>query len=299
MSILNRANDGLLSLLIALYRCLLSEGPMSRARLFALCAPPAIRERQSTDPLGTTLRQWTKLGFFVQRGAGDDVQIALAPPFDGTAVSPDGEFRRHLRALVMSEVNNPDLEGRALAGDFTRAIAWLLAQDVYALPAGEKGILELDRLHFQNTVSPFENNPANWPAFPDWVPFLGFGWISKPRDGLTIDPTTAVADELDHVFTDGVRELSIDGFIQGLAQAIPVLDAGTHRRAVEAQLRGWRGPSPSQISISLSRALVRLRYAEVLRLERRGDAGRMMQILGRQGRVLEDVSHVVRLGDDR
>ena len=294
MSILNRGNDGLLSLLIALYRCLRSQGPLPRRNLVALCAPPALGD---PDQLGKTLRNWTKLGFFLQQGDGDEAEVSLAGPFQELAETPDQEFRCRLRALVFSEANNQNLTNRDFAADFTRALAWLLGQDVYSLPTDRNEIVALDLDYFQTTEPPFANNPMNWPAFPDWAAVLGFGW--KSAHGIALDPTTAVLDVLEEVFAGGIREMPIGPFVSGLAGLLPVLDGGVYRRAVENQLHEWRGVTDAQLSVSLSRALVRLRQADTLRLERRGDAERIMQLLGRERRVLEEVSHVIHVPEAR
>lgn len=47
MSILNRASDGLSSVLVALWRALLAYGPMPEGDLLGLCAPPsAVSDRR-------------------------------------------------------------------------------------------------------------------------------------------------------------------------------------------------------------------------------------------------------------
>jgi len=263
---------------------------MPKHDLLNLCSPPAL---DGQGRVATTLGTWTKLGLFKEIEAGDGPETSLSEQFQELSETPDAEFRSRLRTLVFAPENNPNLEDRDGAGDFTRALSWLLATDVYSLPTNRDEVIALDASYFRDTVPPFKNNNNNWPAFPGWAAFLGFGWTSAR--GIELDPTTAIRDALDDVFSVGAREVPIGTFVTSLAREIPVLDGGVYRLAVEQQLTGWRRLPDTHLSIGLSRALIRLRSRDTLRLERRGDAGRMMQLLGPGGRFLEDVSHVIRV----
>ena len=122
MTILNTASDGFFNVLIVLHRTLALHGPMDRDRLLGLCeaVPNGDAKR-----LRETLLRWTQLGLFKQ---SDGSKLTL----DRT----DKDCKRLpaiCRRLLFSELNNQkiwDSEG-TLAADFTRALAFILAQDIY------------------------------------------------------------------------------------------------------------------------------------------------------------------------
>lgn len=291
MPILNRANDGMLSLLIPLFRCLQSQGPMLRAELLALCAPAGAPFR-AAEPLTRTLNTWLNLGLFCRAAGVDDQTLELATEFESITDPTGREFRCRLRSLVLSETNNSDLTAFGGAADLTRALAWLLAEDVYALPDKGAGIIARDASRFGSTdSSPFRNNMANWPTFPEWAVFLGFGWYGAT--GLTLDPTGAVRDCLGDIF-GGRQQLGIGEFVRRLGACLPVLDAGRIRTAVLGQIPNWSPYGEPDLSVGLSRALIRLTPTH-LTLDRRADAPRTMRILGRARRVLGQVTHVQRM----
>ena len=107
-----------------------------------------------------------------------------------------------------------------------------------------------------------------------------------------IDPTIAVADSLREVFGKD-KELPQEQFFSRLAEILPVVDGGEYRLKVEEKINqsNWKPPKPSEVSTSLSRALSRLHDRGDVLLDDRSDASKRT-LIGRNNRVLRDVSHV-------
>lgn len=285
MAILNRASDGLPSVLVVLVRTLRKMGSMKRDQLEALVAPPSLQQVSATFDNGKMVRQtlnrWAQIGLFVEA----DGEVALT---EECAVGPtDGivglrALGAQFRRLVLAPKNNEDLVRvePGHAADFTRALCWVLAQDPFQLTTGNYDDLvsrmEIDQ--FRDEPWAFYPNATRWDGFRDWAPLLGFGWGSSlswsPRSTAFIaDPTEAVADALPAVF--GARaELPEADFFRGLAGFLPVVDGGTYRTSVEARLSGntWRPTAAHEVSPSLSLSLFRLQEAGRLVLESRSDA---------------------------
>lgn len=331
--ILNLASDGVLSILLVLRRALIAYGPMPRQRLLDLCAPLSLKQGiESSEPHeanqgepdgnvseGTssgvqamthkTLTRWCQVGLFIE--ASDDEQtISLAPGFEEPGLESNDmrPLRTAIRRLVLDPRNNLDITAAdtkaSVAGvcaDFTRALTWVLAQDVFAFPgAGSFGpVHEIESDQFrgargEQTFHVFQN-PSRWAGLRAWAPFLGFGWRSPMKEvHLVFDPTEAIADELPDVFGRD-RVLPVAVFAGRLAERLPVLDGGTYRLAVERVLQSgpvWRPPAPHELSTALSRALVRLWEDGALRLENRSDAPDRRVLLGRDGVALDPTTHV-------
>ena len=295
MSILNRPSDGLFNMVVVLHKTLLYEGPMNRDKLLALVAPASVSEDRKMA--SNSLNRWTDLGLFEE--SDGNVRISSTVPAPREKAKAEATLPSTMRRLVMAQENNAnfwDAEGSASA-DFTRAVAWMLAQDVYrcAFVANhEAEDVENPQLG-EESRSLFRNN-TRWNGFKAWAPFLGFGTLGRyPRaDAFQIDPTVAVRDSADAVFA-ATDQLAIGDFMSLLAETLPVVDGGHYRREVESQLnpRYWEPAKEGEISTSLSRALIRLREAGLLRLENRSDSPARMELL-LQGKRKLAVTHVIR-----
>ncbi|MCB9759494.1 MAG: hypothetical protein H6739_06610 [Alphaproteobacteria bacterium] len=301
MGILNLTNDGLPSVLVVLVRALRAFGPMERDRLQALVAPPALEQVSSTfknaEQLRQTLNRWTQIGLFIE----DEGVVRLA---EGYAFGPTQGYPglralgTQLRRLVLAQENNADL-GQAepsQAADFTHALCWMLAQDIYAFTEGNYASTIQTRENEQFPELPWAfQNSTRWRGFREWAPLMGFAWVTNvPTQGtLMMDPTPAVEDCLSEAF-HGRRELAQAAFFAALARLLPVLDEGAYRQAVEARLRegSWRALGEHEVSPSLSRALLRLEATGRLRLEERSDADHR-SLLGQGFRPIRRVSHVL------
>ncbi|HJQ12905.1 MAG TPA: protein DpdG [Gemmatimonadaceae bacterium] len=291
MTLLNRPSDGLLSVLIAIRNALLVFGAQSEVKLLELAAPPTVTPDGKSDMARKTLTRWIQLGLFVRNGE----KITLTDEAR-TLARDDIEGLRSLvlRLLLMSD-NNPAFETRSgddeqtLASDWTRAAAWILAQDPYQLPTSFTDIE-----HLQNvqgiTPKPFIND-TRWAGFVDWARFAGLGYATQ-HSSFVLNPAVAVRSALPAIF-EGKRELSQADFLRRLQTALPVLDGGTYRVAVERQIaRNWTPVLPHQLSRSLSAALLTLEASRDVMLDQRSDAPQCT-LIGRDGRSLRQVSHFV------
>jgi hypothetical protein len=208
-------------------------------------------------------------------------------------------LRTAILRLVLAPDNNPalldteeDYEA-SKASDCTRAIAWTLAQDPYAFPPKYKGGVEA--LQDAQGVRPrLFANDTRWAGFSEWATFLGVGWPTT-KIAFVPDPAFAVRSALDDVFLE-TTEVPQAAFFARLADSVPIVDGGRYRVSVESQIaRPWRDQLTTEISPSLSAALLTLEAEGALRLESRSDAPQRM-LLGRGGRELRPLSHLTRPG---
>ncbi len=308
MGLLNQASDGLPSVLMALVRALRARGPLPREELLALCCPPTLISHTSAfadrrfGPV--TLLRWTQIGLFEEvDGTVSLHDEALSLPT--TRFEEVRGLGHLLRRLVLRPENNGALhqEEGELGADFTRAVAWVLAQDTLGFPGGSYkasgSVQALESSQFTDGPPfPFQND-TRWNGFRSWAPILGFGWTETTKGAQVFVPdmTDAIRTDLPRLYHDS-RELTIDEFLRRLAAALPVADGGTYRAEVERRLdeRAWQKPDAHEISVSLSVALRRLDHAKALRLENRADAAKMT-LLGRGHIPLQTASHVVLTGE--
>lgn len=291
MSILNRPSDGLFNMVIVLHKTLLHLGPMSKERLLSLVAPEsAVADRAMAT---YSLRRWTELGLFEE--VNSSVQISPANEFPRIKEKAEAALPAVMRRLVLHPNNNGnfwDAEGSRSA-DMTRALAWMLAQNVYKSEFA--GIKEAEQEEIRQLGSGDRSvfrNDTRWNGFKAWASFLGFGY--SRRDSFLIDPTIAVRETLGTLF-EGSKELPIKTFLTRLAEQLPVLDGGEYRREMESQLSPptWASPGETEVSSSLSRALLRLHESDVLRIEDRSDSpARMSLVLQGPGR--RPVTHLLK-----
>jgi len=292
MSILNRPSDGLFNVLIVILRCLIRVGAMSEKKLIDMCAPQTAVSSQ--DQAKKTLNRWRELGLLVD----DDDKIAIAPDYQKQLSKKNLSnyaMASVMRAVILNPANNERFwvsEGNRSA-DFTRAVCWMLAQDVFAFQPTSHSVAEkLESSQLANET--VFTNDTRWSGFKSWASFLGFGYLGHfPGNVFVIDPTTAINDVVTELF-DADEKVPVSKFLLTLAESLPVLDGGTYRKAVEEKIneKTWRHPNDKQISQSLSRALLRMREASLLRLEDLADAERF-SLLGRENRIIQSVSHIV------
>jgi hypothetical protein len=295
MSILNRPADGLLTVLLALRRALIAYGPQTASNLLGLIAPASVVPDGKPDMARKTLSRWNQLGFFTEV----DGAIHLSPNIAEVPSDDLAGLRSTVLRLILAPQNNPvftldngdDIEG-SRASDCTRAIAWTLAQDPYVFPTNYKGVESLQ--NEQGIRPPAFVNDTRWGGFTEWATFLGIGWTTT-RIPFVPDPAFAVRSAFDDVFLD-VSEMPQADFFARLATTLPIVDGGHYRVLVEEQIaRRWHDQLATQVSPSLSAALLTLEASGEIRIEARSDASQRM-LLGRTGREIRPISHVIRSG---
>src|SRR5579859_3919653 len=291
MSILNRPADGLLSVLLALRRALVAYGRQPEEDLLALVAPPSIVSDGKPDMARKTLTRWRQLGFFQDANG----MIELSKHIARIDVDDLDGLREAVLRMILAPENNAAVLGevnddgeRSKAADCTRALAWALIQDPYSFPSTYKAG---ESLQDKQGVKPkIFINDTRWGGFAEWAVFLGIAWSALQN--LVPSPAFAVRRMLNDVFL-GTSELPQKEFFEHLAVVLPIMDGGSYRKAVAAQTnRPWREEGPTEVSPSLSAALLTLEAEGTLRLETRSDAPTRM-LLGASGRELRLISHVV------
>lgn len=281
MSLLNLTNDGLPNVLVVLYATVgRSKRAMSRDEVLEAVAP--VRVAHDDGKMARqTLNRWTELGLFAEVDGVVRLSETPGSPLD----SESGLLfatRNAARRCALDPLNNPDLWARqsAKAADFTRSLAWLLAQDIY-----RTGFKDLESLESEQVADPevrLMQNGTRRNGLQVWGHFLGF--IRQPGGG-DVDPTVAIRESLDECLGTGGDGAPATDFVQRLAEVLPVLDWGKWRRAIESRLNPDALPAMSegQLSTSLSRALVNLMLNEQLEFTNRADVGRSIVLTGRDG----------------
>lgn len=303
MTILNRENDGLPSILTTLSAMVAKEKAIPREELLKICVPISQADRDaekrkdlSSRANGTILR-WTTLGLFEEHG--NELKLSMELKRGESADLFSHRLRAMCRRLVFDPVHGKPLwpeggrvseEGTGLTADFCRGLAWCLSQDVYTLPTS---YAELETL-ITEQVKPGRFiflNDTRWPGLRDWAKFLGFA--TGDDSELFFDPTEAIRSELPELAKPGDTLPAAD-FVTKLSERLPVLDYGFYRREIENALRPekWAGPPVGYLSVSLSFALRRLQKQGVLSLEKRADAESLFTLTRQGGRVWESFTHV-------
>ncbi len=291
MSILNQASDGLFNVLIVLVRAIVRFGPREREDLILICGGAV--EGFETNQLTTTLNRWTELGLFGE----DKGAIVIAEPYRSALGKNAADAEARLPKVVRNVALLPENNARfweseeAKSADLSRGVAWMLAQDVYALDANSDRLAELEgrQLIDSGTKNIVQNN-TRWNGLKTWMLYLGFA-----RESLqwVVDPTEALRDVLPDIFGSS-RELTSLAFVERAASVLPVLDSGVYRTQTEAVLneRVWPRPREGCLSSSLSRAIQRLDREGALTLSNRSDTEGVVALTGTDLRTWREVSHL-------
>jgi hypothetical protein len=280
MSLLNIASDGLPNVLVVLYATTArARVPLTRDDLIETVAPKGV-VHEDAKMVRQTLNRWIELGLFNEVNS----TITLASP-------PESELRDHAEVMLavrkaarrcaLSQENNSDLWASqgARAADLTRSLAWLLAQDVYRIAF--RNLEELELAQVTDSSVRLMQNDTRRNGLQFWGHFLGF---VRQSGGGDVDPTVAIRETFPECIGPG-EEMPAADFIARLADALPVLDGGQWRLAVESRLEPAALPTMSegQLSSSLSRALINLMLEESLEFQNRADVGRSIVFTGRDG----------------
>jgi hypothetical protein len=279
MTILNLTNDGLPNLLVALANTLdRAKKPLTRTELLARVAPDGVVQDDG-KMARQTLNRWIELGLFEET----DEIVRLSKPLDSVSDEAGliGSVRKAARDRALSEDNNPELWAnvQAKSADFTRSVAWLLAQDVYRFNFSKIELLEATQV--ADSEARLMRNNTRQNGLKYWGHFLGF--LREPGGGQ-IDPTCAIRETLATWKVDGDGMAAAD-FVRRLAEDLPVVDGGRWRVAVEDRLtrQALSVLAEGQLSSSLSRGLRNLVMEGVLTFDNRSDVGRTIVFTGRDG----------------
>lgn len=287
MTILNLASDGLPNVLVVLYDVVArSPRPIPREDLLETVAPDGV-VHEAGKQARQTLGRWIELGLFAQ--SSDGIELTQRP---SRRASSDSDLIAQVRAAACARAlhpeNNMDLWATesARAADFTRSIAWVLAQDVYRPLYANLETLERSQL-VDGTPALMQNDTRR-NGLKAWGQFLGF---LRPltKSEIEVDPTTAIRDVLPTLLPPG-QGMAVADFVDELARKLPILDRGVWRREVQAHMRPDAIPPliEGQLSTSLSRALLNLMRNEEIFLENRADT-RSGVVLTGQGGVRTDL----------
>ena len=286
MTIINHPSDGLYPELIVLFRAVVYLDKVAPAELLRICFPNEVSDTLRNTRLRAALSSWIQLGLFVE----SDGHIQLNGKFIKSKNESLDDFTSKLpsfcRRLVMEEKNVLPLwgESAAVASDFARGIAWLLAQDIYGFPNAWDA--EVENIEHEQIVGgrTIIQNAIRWSGLRFWARYLGFA--SGDSGSFQIDPTLAIKDELPLIFGKQ-NELRAKDFLSALSTQLPVLDYGIYRQEVESNLSvtSWRKPSEGHLSMSLSIALRRLDLGGVIKLVGKADAGDSFRLTGKSYRT--------------
>jgi len=178
----------------------------------------------------------------------------------------------HLRVLDVEHFDSVPLRAYAwygafveefgLYGTITQAAATLASEIAAALDP-------LQGVPSDSTEDTKVFNTTKFPAWKDWMGFLGLGHIDLPgTKGFLPDPTRRVAEELASI-TDLPAQLEATNFLSIISDRLPYLDGGTMFAKAFAQ-RGLRPPH-GVASRLLSQALRNLHDLGALSLRVDGD----------------------------
>jgi hypothetical protein len=291
MSVLNQASDGLYTVLIVLVRAIVSFGPRSREDLLLSCGSSV--DAVDTSQLMRTLNRWTELGLFSQESG----LVTIAEPYRSklgkSADEAETLLPKIVRTVAMLSENNERFweQEKSRSADLSRALAWMLAQDVYSLDGNVKNLALLEETQIlDSSKQTIGKNDTRWNGLKAWMLYLGFA-----RDGMqwVVDPTQAIRESLPDIFGSNL-ELTGPAFVERAATVLPVLDGGAYRTQVEGSLkeRAWPQPRAGLLSSSLSRAIQRLGREGDITLANRSDTEGVVALVGTNMRTWREVSHV-------
>ncbi|MBL0935969.1 MAG: hypothetical protein IBJ07_14585 [Rhizobiaceae bacterium] len=291
MSILNQASDGLFNVLIVLVRALVRFGPKGREDLILACGGAI--DAFDTSQLTRTLNRWTELGLFDEEGGSVVITEPYRSALGKSADEAEARLPKVARTVVLQPTNNTrfwESEG-AKSADLSRGVAWMLAQDVYALDVNSDRLAELEgRQLIDSGTQKIAQNNTRWNGLKTWMLYLGFA-----RDGMqwAVDPTQALREALPDIY-GSYRELSAPAFVERAASVLPVLDGGAYRIQVEGALKEsvWPRRRAGIASSSLSRAIQRLDREGFVTISNRSDTEGVVSLTGSNARTWRDVSHV-------
>ena len=261
------------------------KGSLGLDELGELLQPGLIEDRPELISMARDACIWFGLT------TGED-PIALTQVGQGVA---EDQTLRGLRAQIRKSLAVDGGKEEARQGDLARALAWLLAQDSWDMPASYESAgdsVEM-RQKAQFPSGPEFVNKTKWTAVRRWALFLGLAEsdpVSISR--LVPDPTSAVTETLSSL---PAQEWTAAAFESHLADACSTLDGGEARESLLSGLSQGELPwehDKGVLSPSLSLAWIRLEYGGLLQLRQEDDAplqDRRLLSLSGDSRVVDKV----------
>jgi hypothetical protein len=283
LTVLNPANDGLLSVLVVICKALRRWGPLTEAELEALVAPKPIVADASK--FTRTLGRWTKYGMF--KNTGDKVALAVEPPPRATDDDYIESLRTQVLDILLAEENVPHLQRRdekgdeeedkkdaSRATDFARVSSWSLLQSPFRFAGCSYEQLQ-DWAKAQGPTSPIFSGDGILNGFREWAHFTGLG-VPTPR-GFVLCPARALRVRLDDLLPRGRKgaeeQVSLVDFLTGARRLIPVLPGGRYSDVMVSELaRPERSYGETDVAPALSLALMQLQHeGEIHLTDREGE----------------------------
>ncbi|KNY47283.1 hypothetical protein AKG94_06125 [Vibrio harveyi] len=265
--------------------------PMAEETIIAWCRPETLASRDSArSKVGKEINAWKSLGLLKQT---EDGLVLNSDYFLDINVPTSTAARR----CLLADENNLDLDARdQRAVDLTKLVCMMLSIDVYRHP--EIRSTKLAEI-VDTYLSDFRINSNESAVVPSYLHWLGYA-ARIGNGSYTIDPTVAIKEELlaSENAIEKNKQFTIEGFLQLLAKRLPVIDGGVYRQHIEQSInsKNWSKPSASELSTSLSRALLRLHHSGTIQLQKLSDAG-LRNLKGPDNKVLMGVTHVTVLGE--
>jgi hypothetical protein len=276
LSIINLASDGIPSAFVVLWRALIEFGPTPRKRLLELCAPEAVGDPKQARQ---TLSTWIALGAFEENEHSGEVKLAKA--FAAKDIDDIEWLRDRTFKCLLSQA------GENAAPEFAAAAAWLLLQDPFKFPSSGEEIVPFA---INQGFKGF-SNPGRWTGFITWARFVG---VVVPAKTIVINPVHLVRNALKRASLPAATKVPVEDFLSALSQEIPIIPGGARSKKVAASLVAPPLElADHEVAPTLSLALRQLHYERTIDLQELSDSKVRLQLLGRDRRPLEHVTHVM------
>jgi hypothetical protein len=293
MTLLNRASDGLSTVLLTAVRGLRKLGPRNEEEFKALLAPGTMAD-SAAKKIQQTLTRWTQLGLFEV----DDGTISLSEEFAKLEVrherQPDlRELRKATLTLALRSARD---QQDTRADDAVAGSWWFLSTDPFHYPV--RNWADAQRIFSGTGVDDYLiQNDTRWAGLLDWMQFWGL--IKQAYGNLPIipNPADAITWHLTELLP-GKESIPVMELLNGLGDVlpiIPVLKDGAVDNPISSKLPVASRPLEERrthLSVSLSLALNTLEERGLIKLHSHDIADRwhMTDVEGKT------ITHLARAG---
>jgi hypothetical protein len=217
MTLLNRASDGLASVLVSAVRAVREFGTVSRNDLIDLLTPGSLDDERVRH----TLLRWQQLGLFVQ----SDNQYAMAPEFSALTYRYSeqptlDDLRCATLDLVMRRGSKVD---DSMVDDAVVGAWWMLTIDPFTdiIRSWEDAQRVLAR-DFPNQV--LIQNDTRWAGLVEWAQLWGLIQVPALNAALIPCPAEAICWHLEALLPSS-DAVPVKKFIVALNNLLPVIPA--------------------------------------------------------------------------